>query len=65
MNKPIQVIDTNGFDDTRGIEYYNKIIKDIYDLFMNNKIHYINVICLILKATETRVHERIKYLMDK
>jgi len=32
---------------------------------MNNEIHYINAICLILKATETRAHERMKYLMDK
>ena len=65
VNKPIQVIDTTGFDDTRGIEYDNKIIKDIYDLLMNNKIYYINAICLILKSTESRAHERMKYLMDE
>ena len=51
VNKPIQIIDTTGFGDTRGIEYDNKIIKEIYDLFMNNKIYYINAICLIMKAT--------------
>ena len=32
---------------------------------MNNKIYYINAICLILKSTESRAHERMKYLMDE
>ena len=50
----MQVIDTNGFDDAKGIEYDNKIIMDIYDLYKNCKKYYINEIYLILKIQRNK-----------
>ena len=65
FDNPIQIIDTTGFGDTRGIEYDNKNMKDIQNLFENSKIGKIHAICLVFKATETRAHDRFKYIIDK
>lgn len=64
-NHPIRIIDTTGFGDTRGIEYDNKIIKDIANLIENSGIDNLKAICLIFKASETRAHDRLKYIMEK
>ena len=64
-NNPLRLIDTTGFGDTRGIEFDNRITKDILNLLETSKIDNIKAICLILKATETRAHDRFKYIMKK
>ena len=61
---PIRLIDTAGFGDTRGEKYDQKITRDIKDLF-TNKIDYLNAVCIIFKATETRAHDRAKQILDK
>ena len=61
----LRLIDTCGFGDTRGIEYDNKFIEDIKNLFDNSKIDNLKAICLIFKASETREHLRIKYIINK
>ena len=62
---PMRLIDTCGFGDTRGIEYDKKIIEDIKNLFDNSKIDNLKAICLIFKATETRMHSRAEYIINK
>ena len=64
-DNPLRIIDTTGFGDTRGIEYDNKIIKDIYNLLENSTIYNIKLICLLFKASETRVTDRLTYIMNK
>lgn len=64
-NNPLRLIDTSGFGDTRGIEYDNKIMKDIYDLIENSKLDNLKAICLIFKASETRAHGRLKYILER
>ena len=64
-NNIIRLIDIAGFGDTRGKDYDEKIIRDILELYQNSEIKYLNAVCLIFKATETRAHERFKNIMDK
>jgi len=61
---PIRLIDTAGFGDTRGETYDKKITDDIRELF-TNQIDYLNAVCIIFKATETRAHDRAKQILDK
>ena len=61
---PIRLIDTAGFGDTRGEKYDKKITDDIKELF-TKKIDYLNAVCIIIKATETRAHDRAKQILDK
>lgn len=65
FDNQLQIIDTTGFGDTRGIDYDSKIIEDIHNLLEISKIEKINAICLIFKANETRAHDRLRYLLDK
>ena len=64
-NNPIRLIDTAGFGDTRGELYDDKIVRDLYKFLDSSNIDYLRAICLILKATETRAHERVKDIFDK
>ena len=61
---PIRLIDTAGFGDTRGEKYDKQITDDIKELF-TKKIDYLNAVCIIIKATETRTHDRAKQILDK
>ena len=63
FNNPIRLIDTAGFGDVR--EGYDKtIVKDIHNLF-TNEIETIHSICLLIKCSETRAHDRTKYILDQ
>lgn len=68
FNNPIRIVDTAGYGDTRNDENFNydeKITQDIQQLFESSTIENLNAICLIFKASETRVHERTKYVINK
>jgi GTP-binding protein EngB required for normal cell division len=65
FDNPIRLIDTAGFGDTRGKEFDEKITKDIQKLFENSNIQSLNAVCFIFKASETRFHDRMKYILDK
>lgn len=65
---PIRIIDTAGYGDTRNDEHHSfdeQITNDIKDFLEGATINSINAICLIMKATENRLHERVKYVLDK
>ena len=62
---PLRIIDTCGFGDTRGIEFDNKFIKDMKNLFDNSEIYDLKAICLIFKATDTKMHSRADYIINK
>ena len=65
FNNNIRLIDTIGFGDTRGIEFDNKIAKDIKNLLDNYQIDNLKAICLIFKRSDTRAHDRLKYIYKK
>ena len=57
FNKPIRLIDTPGFGDTRGIRHDEKIIEDIKILFQSSEIESINTICFFFKANQGRARD--------
>ena len=65
---PIRIIDTPGYGDIRNNSHYSsdeQITNDIKDFLEGSTINSINAICLIMKATENRLHFRVKYFLDK
>ena len=54
INKPIRLIDTQGFGDTRGYLYDKKIIENIKNIFQSPEIENINAICCVFKFYQTR-----------
>ena len=65
FDNPIRLIDTAGFGDTRGKEFDEKITKDIQKLFENSNFQNLNAVCFVFKASESRFHDRMKYILDK
>ena len=74
FNNSIRLIDTPGYGDTRGKEFDQKITEEIQKLFEGenieesdnkDKIDKLNAICIIFKASETRYHERINYILKQ
>lgn len=62
-NPPITIIDTPGYNDTRGMDSDNKIKDMIKDLF-NNWIDNINAICFVAKSSDTRLTHTQKYIFS-
>ncbi|XP_071328176.1 uncharacterized protein [Trachinotus anak] len=61
----LTIIDTPGFGDTRGIEYDAIIIQKLHDLFRSEDgIQEINAVGLVVKATENRLSDRLRYIFD-
>ncbi len=61
----LTIIDTPGYGNTRGIEQDEIIIQRLLDLFRSEDgVHEINAVCLVLKATENRVSDRLRYIFD-
>jgi len=60
---PIRLIDTAGFWDIRAEKYDENIVDDIKELF-TNKIDYLNAVRIIFKATDTRLTDRAKHILN-
>ena len=60
---PIRLIDIAGFGDIRAEKYDENIVDDIKELF-TNKIDYLNAVCIIFKATDTRLTDRAKHILN-
>ncbi|XP_051269256.1 uncharacterized protein LOC127370853 [Dicentrarchus labrax] len=61
----LTIIDTPGYGDTRGIEEDDIINKRLLDLFRSEDgVHEINAVGLVLKATENRLSDRVRYIFD-
>ncbi|XP_057178159.1 uncharacterized protein LOC130546762 isoform X2 [Triplophysa rosa] len=62
----LTIIDTPGFGNTQGREKDKRIAEALEQLFTSEDgIHEIDVICLVLKASESRLHERQLYIQDE
>ena len=62
-NQPIIIIDSQGFGDTRGKEYDEKV-KKAFEYSFENKIDHINTICFIAKSTDARLDSTTKYIFS-
>ncbi|XP_022624066.1 uncharacterized protein LOC111238707 [Seriola dumerili] len=60
----LTIIDTPGYGDTRGTEKVD-ISQRLLDLFSSeNGVHEINVVGLVMKATENRVTDHLRYIFN-
>ncbi|BFU26587.1 hypothetical protein conserved [Entamoeba histolytica] len=58
---PIKIIDTPGFGDTRGIEWDQKITKQIKEAF-ENKVSDLNAICFVAQSSNVKLTVSQKYI---
>nr|XP_055037919.1 uncharacterized protein LOC129425883 [Misgurnus anguillicaudatus] len=62
----LTIIDTPGFGNTQGRKKDKLIAEAFQQLFKSEDgIHEIDAVCLVLKSSESRLHERQLYILDK
>lgn len=62
-NKPIILIDSQGYGDTRGISYDQKI-NHAFEYVFSNVISHINTVCFIAKANTNRLDVVTRYIFS-
>ncbi|XP_059197146.1 uncharacterized protein LOC131977736 [Centropristis striata] len=61
----LTIIDTPGYGDTRGTEQDVIVSERLLDLFRSDEgVNEMNAVGLVLKATENRVSDRLRYIFD-
>lgn len=61
----LTIIDTPGYGDTRSIEKDDIVKQRLFDLFRTKDgVHEISAVGLVLKASENRVSDRLRYIFD-
>ncbi|XP_041666305.1 uncharacterized protein LOC121524848 [Cheilinus undulatus] len=61
----LTIIDTPGYGDTRGAKQDEKVSKSLLDLFRSEGgVHEINVVGLVVKASDNRLSDRVRYIYD-
>ncbi|XP_027137603.1 uncharacterized protein LOC104936320 isoform X2 [Larimichthys crocea] len=61
----LTIIDTPGYGDTGGIDQDDKISQRLLDLFRSDGgVHEINAVGLLLKASDNRLSDRLRYIFD-
>ncbi|XP_057178008.1 uncharacterized protein LOC130546664 [Triplophysa rosa] len=62
----LTIIDTPGFGDTKGSDKDKRIAEALQQLFRSEDgIHEIHAVCLLLKSTDSRLHDRQLYVLDQ
>ncbi|XP_050953681.1 uncharacterized protein LOC127155497 isoform X2 [Labeo rohita] len=62
----LTVIDTPGFGDAENVDKDKLIPEALQQLFRSEDgIHEIHAVCLVLKGSDTRLHDRQKYILDE
>ncbi|KAM3609333.1 uncharacterized protein V6R79_013169 [Siganus canaliculatus] len=65
VNFSLTIVDTPGYGDTRGKTHDAKVRQRLLDLFRSRDgVHEVNAVGLVLKATENRLSDRLKYIFD-
>ena len=64
LNRPIIILDSQGFGDTRGIEFDQMVI-DAFSHIFSEVIDHINAISFIVKSTDVRLDINIKYIFNQ
>ena len=62
-NRPVIIIDSQGFGDTRGKEY-DELIFEAFEYAFTKIIGHINTICFIAKSNEARLDILIRYIFS-
>ena len=62
-NKPIIIIDSQGYGDTRG-KIYDEKINQAFSHVFSNVIDHINAVCFISKATNSRLDIQTQYIFS-
>lgn len=60
-NRPLIIIDSQGYGDTRGRKY-DEMINSAFQYVFSNVIDHINVVCFIANATASRLDILTKYI---
>ncbi|TDH02484.1 hypothetical protein EPR50_G00173630 [Perca flavescens] len=61
----LTIIDTPGYGDTRGIKKDDIVNQRLLDLFHSEDgVHEIDAVGLVLKASENRLSDRLRYIFD-
>jgi len=62
----LTIIDTPGYGDTRGVEKDKEIAVSLLSLCFkcDDCIQKVNAVCLAIKATQTRLSDRERYILD-
>ncbi|XP_038590079.1 uncharacterized protein LOC119914693 [Micropterus salmoides] len=60
----LTIIDTPGYGDTRGIKHDDIVSQRLLDWFRSGEVHEMNAVGLVLKATENRLSDRMRYIFD-
>ncbi|XP_052807816.1 uncharacterized protein LOC128236757 isoform X1 [Mya arenaria] len=67
LNYTLNIIDTPGFGDTRGLEQDEKIVDQIRELFTNKEpkgVQTIDAVCFIVKASDARLTPIQSYIFQ-
>ena len=62
-NKPIIIIDSQGYGDTRGKEY-DEFINEAFEYAFTKIIDHINTVCFIAKSSEARLDILTRYIFS-
>ncbi|XP_051794896.1 septin-5-like [Acanthochromis polyacanthus] len=61
----LTIIDTPGFGDTRGVERDLMVIQKLLVWFQSDDgVHEVNAVGLVMKSSENRLSDRLKYIFD-
>ncbi|XP_034053241.1 uncharacterized protein LOC117533551 [Gymnodraco acuticeps] len=61
----LTIIDTPGYGDTKGIDKDVLVSERLLDLFRSTDgVHEIDAVCLVLKASDNRLSDRLMYVFD-
>ncbi len=62
-NKPIIIIDSQGYGDTRG-KKYDEMVNDAFKFVFSNVIDHINTVCFISKSNTNRLDILTRYIFS-
>ena len=63
-NRPLIIIDSQGFGDTRGFEYDLRLNKS-FEYIFSNKLNHLSAVCFIVKASDRRLDDLSKYIINR
>ncbi|KAM6971539.1 uncharacterized protein LKV04_017095 [Tautogolabrus adspersus] len=65
LSYSLTIIDTPGYGHTKGTEHDDAIITRLVDLFCSEDgVYEMNVVGLVLKASDNRLSDRLRYILD-
>ena len=63
INKPVIIIDSQGYGDTRG-QKYDEMVNDAFRFVFSNVIDHINAVCFISKSNTNRLDILTRYIFN-